>query len=170
MLRCWDGRDWYIVSLRGDGILESVKGLPAVEYGGSIDLVNPFEELKRYIRTRSGSACHPDGYLVTAARRRGNHSPSCSPGFASVCPKWDNHEHGGEGMPPESAPAKANDSAAPPSFLSIGIRAEKESPPALPTIGRFSGHKSQIPRKPFKVKQTGQSYPSPRLGPRYSQR
>src|SRR5450755_3992944 len=109
MLRCWDGRDWYIVSLRGDGILESVKGLPAVEYGGSIDLVNPFEELKRYIRTRSGSACHPDGYLVTAAHRRrrpcptipakpkpghrrGNHSPSCSPGFASVCPKWDNNE------------------------------------------------------------------------------
>src|SRR5450755_4423026 len=150
MLRCWDGRDWYIVSLRGDGILESVKGLPAVEYGGSIDLVNPFEELKRYIRTRSGSACHPDGYLVTAAhrrrrpcptipakpkpgRRRGNHSPSCSPGFASVCPKWDNHEHGGEGMPPESAPAKAHDSAAPPSFLGI-------------TIGRFRVTSLRIPR------------------------
>jgi hypothetical protein len=41
-------------------------------------------------------------------------------------------------MPQEPAPAKAHNSAAPPSFLSI-------------TIGRFRVTSLRIPRKPFKV-------------------
>src|SRR5882724_2627526 len=41
-------------------------------------------------------------------------------------------------MPRNQQPAKAHDSAAPPSLLSIRIHAEKESDPALLPIGRFT--------------------------------
>jgi hypothetical protein len=66
---------------------------------------------------------------------------------------------------PRSRHPNAHDSAVPPSFLGIGIRAEKESPPALPTIGRFRVTSLHIPRKPFKVKHTGQFISVSPLGP-----
>ncbi|HLJ75946.1 MAG TPA: hypothetical protein VKT75_00960, partial [Acidobacteriaceae bacterium] len=59
-------------------------------------------------------------------------------GLASIAGTWDKDDHGCEGIAPESLPAKAHDSAAPPSLLSIRIYAEKESHPALPAIGRLT--------------------------------
>jgi len=61
-------------------------------------------------------------------------------GLASIAGTWDKDDHGCEGIAPESLPAKAHDSAAPPSLLSIRVYAEKESHPALFEIGRFNVH------------------------------
>jgi hypothetical protein len=41
--------------------------------------------------------------------------------LASVAGTWDKDDHGREGNASESAPAKAHDSAAPPSLLNIRI-------------------------------------------------
>ena len=58
-------------------------------------------------------------------------------GLAIITRTWDNDDHG-EGIAPESLPAKAHDSAAPPSLLSIRVYAEQESHPALFEIGRLT--------------------------------
>ena len=49
--------------------------------------------------------------------------------LASIAGTWDKGDHGCEGMPRNRYPIKAHDSAAPPSLLSSGIHAEKESHP-----------------------------------------
>ena len=59
-------------------------------------------------------------------------------GLAPIAGTWDKDDHGREGIAPESLPAKAHDSAARPSLLSIRVYAEKESHPALFEIGRLT--------------------------------
>ena len=68
--------------------------------------------------------------------------------LASIAGTWDKDDHGREGTPRNRYPAKAHDSAAPPSLLSIRIYAEKESHPALFEIGRFTVTKNANKRGP----------------------
>jgi hypothetical protein len=59
-------------------------------------------------------------------------------GLASGPGTWDKNDHGREGLPRNRYPAKAIDSEAPPSLLSIRFHAEKESHLCIQPIGRLS--------------------------------
>src|ERR1035438_4338287 len=72
-----------------------------------------------------------------AGHWRGSHSLCAWPGLHSSPERGIKTITGSEGNAPESAPAKAHGSAAPPSLLSIRIHAEKESHPAFFSIDRF---------------------------------
>lgn len=59
-------------------------------------------------------------------------------GLASIAGTWDKDDRGCEGMPRNRTPPRHMTPRPPPSLLSIGIYAEKESHPALFEIGRLT--------------------------------
>jgi hypothetical protein len=75
---------------------------------------------------------------LQAGHWRGSHSLCTWSGLRSSPERGIKTITGSEGYAPESAPAKAHDSAAPPSLLSIRIYAEKKAHLARQPIGRFS--------------------------------
>jgi len=81
--------------------------------------------------------------------------------LASITGTWDKDDHGREGTPRNRYPAKAHDSAAPPSLLSIRIYAEKESHPALFEIGRFTVTKISNLNSPSPHQLSQNTHPSP---------
>jgi hypothetical protein len=81
--------------------------------------------------TQSHPAVPDDRRPATARTLPGQPFAVKPAGLASVPGTWDKNDHGREGMPRNRYPARAHDSAAPPSLLSIRIHAEKESHPCL---------------------------------------
>ncbi len=103
-----------------------------------------------FVMRLASSSAMPDDRNVTAARTLSGQPFAIEiAGLASIRRTWDKNDQGCEGNAPSHYPAKAIDSTAPPSLLSIRIRAEKESHPACLPIGRFSITRPQNNPRPI---------------------